>query len=283
MIYIIVSVLLFSFNNVLWKKNLKDINTFFLISYRALINSLIGIIALIFLLQSLPNTGDFLKITFGSVLGAFGLFFMLIVIKKHSLQWLGVYNLLGILITYLHLYFFENLSGNTPQLGLILIIIGYLIYVFFNNNKSVKLTLKEHTLLILMIICFTYSSIIHWKNLTNDINPILIITNQEVIVFLLSFLIIFKNYKNQIRITNYKINFIKVIVMSLIVITALYFSFIGIKITDPLISAILFLATPLTTITFSALFFKEKITTKEIIAIIIICFGAFLIHKKTTL
>lgn len=283
MIYIIISVVLFSLNNVLWKKNLKDVNTFFLISYRALINSLIGIIGLIFLLQSLPISNDLLKITFGSLLGAFGLFFMLIVIKKHSLQWLGIYNLVGILITYLHLYFFENLTGNTPLFGLILIVIGYIIYVFFSHKKTAKLTLKEHAFLILMIICFTYSSIIHWKNLTNDINPILIITNQEIIVFLISFLILFKNSKEEIQFINYKINFTKVIVMSLLVITAMYFSFIGIKITDPLISALLFLATPLTTIAFSALFFKEKITIKEIIAIIIICIGAFLIHKKMNL
>lgn len=282
MIYIIISVLLFSYNNILWKRNLEKVNTFFLISYRALINSLTGIVALIFLLKALPSPIDLLKITFGSLLGAAGLFFMLTVVKKNSLQWLGIYNLIGIVLTYFHLYFFEKISVKAPLLGLSFIIVGYLFYLIFNYKGTKRISLNNHILLTLMIICFTYSTIIHWKNLSNNINPIVIITNQEFIVLITSILVVFKKFKQEFNFENYKTNFRRVLVMSLFITAALYFSFIGIKITNPLISGLLFLASPLTTIVFSSIFFKEKISLKETIAIVLICIGAFLVHNKTT-
>ena len=69
--------------------------------------------------------------------------------------------------------------------------------------------------------------------------------------------------------------------MSVLVIAAMYFSFIGVKITDPFITALLFLAIPMTTILFAALFLKEKISFSDILSILSICLGAFLIHLQT--
>ncbi len=70
--------------------------------------------------------------------------------------------------------------------------------------------------------------------------------------------------------------------MSFVIFLGLLFSFLGLEITNPIISGVLFLASPLTTILFSAYFFKEKIKVTDWIAIGVIAFGAFLLHLQTT-
>lgn len=132
-----------------------------------------------------------------------------------------------------------------------------------------------------MIICFSYSSIIHWKNLTSDISPIFIVANQEIVVFIISTFLLLFNSKKEIKRANYQKNVQKVLIMSVLIVVAMYFSFKGIKITDPLIASVLFLANPLTTILFSSLFFKERISLIQITAILLISIGAFLIHFQT--
>jgi drug/metabolite transporter (DMT)-like permease len=166
-------------------------------------------------------------------------------------------------------------------LGLILLLLGYILYLIFNKKNNQKLALKTHALLLLMVFCFSYSSIVHWKNLTTSISPIIIVANQEVIVFFVSSVLLYYKYPNEIKLENYTTNFKKIAIMSAVIIIALYFNFKGIKVTDPLINGLLFLASPLTTIAFAALFFREKINSKNIIAIFLICIGALLIHLKT--
>jgi drug/metabolite transporter (DMT)-like permease len=260
---------------------MQQTNTFFLISFRAFITSILAGILVVFFVGSLPSLHDFLKITLGSLLGVIGLLCMLKVIKKYSIQWLGIYTLLGIIITYMHMYLFENFAKKPSFLGLILLLLGYILYLIFNKKTNQKLALKTHALLLLMVFCFSYSSIVHWKNLTTSISPIIIVANQEVIVFFVSSVLLYYKYPNEIKLENYTTNFKKIAIMSAVIIIALYFNFKGIKVTDPLINGLLFLASPLTTIAFAALFFREKINSKNIIAIFLICIGALLIHLKT--
>jgi Ca2+/Na+ antiporter len=103
MVFILLSVLLFSYNNVLWKKNLEAISIPFLVAYRAFFTSTIslGILLVFFTIETI-SISDFTKITIGSLFGVLGLFCMLSVIKKASLQWLGIYNLLGVVFTILY-------------------------------------------------------------------------------------------------------------------------------------------------------------------------------------
>lgn len=281
MVFVIISILLFSFNNVLWKKNLQNINLFFLISYRAFFTSFIAVCMLIIYFDfSLLDFNSFLKITFGSLLGVIGLFSMLFVIKKTSLQWLGIYNLLGVVVTTIYLVIFEKVNISTSLNGIIIIISGYLLFIFFNKETNFKLSLKYHLLLFCMVLSFSFSTIIHWRNLNNAISPFFILANQELLVFLVSSLFLFYYHRNKILKSNYKSNFKNVLVMSVVIFFAILFSFIGVKKTDPLLTTVLFLASPLTTILFSFLFFKEKIILKNSIAIIIITVGAFVLHYK---
>ena len=279
MLFIILSILLFSFNNVLWKKNLETTNVIFLVSYRALFTSLISICILFFYIKNVTLDYDsFLKITAGSVLGVIGLFAMLIVVKKASLQWLGIYNLLGIIVTSVYLYVVENINISNSINGIIIILIGYGLFIFFNKQNENKLHFKYHFLLVIMTLSFSFSSIIQWRNLNQDIHPILITANQEVLVFIVSTLCLLFFNKKLINRKHYATHLKKTILMGLIIFFALLFSFIGIKATNPIIMGALFLASPLTTILFSYLFFKDKIMLKNIVSIVIIAIGAFILH-----
>lgn len=279
MIFILLSILFFSFNNVLWKKNLEDTSILFLISYRAFFTSIISLI--LFLTNSDFNNiinSSIIKITVGSIFGAIGLYCMLFIIKKSSLRWIGIYNLFGVIFTGIYLHFFENIEINNFLFGIVLIMSGFILHLYNNQEPSLKLEIKQHFYLIIMVLGFGISSILHWKNLEKNVPILFIISNQEMVVFLIFSII---NLRVDKTITNYKklkLYLNRVIVMALILFFALLFSFVGLKTTNPLISSTLFLIGPILTITLGNIFFKEKITFKNLISIIIILIGAFIIH-----
>lgn len=281
MIYVFLSILFFAINNVLWKKNLQQCSVPFLIGYRALFTSAGAIIILLFTygLDILINQ-PILRITLGSILGVLGLFCMLTVLKKATLQWLGIYNLIGIVFTAFYLYLFENIPIFNSYLGFILIIIGFLLYIYFNKEKEVKISIIQHLCLLAMTFCFGVSSLIHWKNLGTKVPPLLIIANQELVVFIIATCITF----TKIKITKIKYDiknyFINALLMAFIIFLALLFSFLGLQITNPFISSILFLATPILTIILGTLFFKEKMNAYNIVAIVLIIIGAFILRYQ---
>lgn len=283
MIYIFLSILLFALNNVLWKKNLQNCSVPFLVGYRALFTSIGSTVVLLYLYGFTVYQNQPLgRITLGSLFGVLGLFLMLTVIKKAPLQWLGIYNLLGIVITAFYLFYFENTPLFDSLLGLSIIVTGFIIYLFHNKEKETKISRIQHISLLGMTLSFGISSLIHWKNLDTNVPALLIISNQELVVFSTAMLIsMFSINRSEIRsnLLNYLPN---VMLMALIIFLALLFSFLGLKITNPLISSILFLVTPLLTITFGALFFKEKISRTNCIAISIIACGAFILHYQTS-
>lgn len=279
MIFILLSILLFSFNNVLWKKNLEDTSISFLISYRAFFTSLISLI--LFLTTSDFNNiinSSIIKITVGSIFGAIGLYCMLFIIKKSSLRWIGIYNLLGIVFTATYLYFYENIEIKNSILGIILILLGFTLHLYENQEPNLKLEMKQHFYLIVMILGFGISSILHWKNLEKNVPVLFILSNQELVVFLLFSTINLRYERTITIINNLKFYFTRVIVMALILFFALLFSFIGLKKTNPIISSTLYMIGPILTITLGNTYFQEKITFKNLISIIIILVGAFIIH-----
>ena len=279
MIFIMLSVLLFSYNNVLWKKNLKATSIPFLVAYRAFFTSTISIgFLLVFFTIEHISISDFIKITTGSLFGVLGLFSMLAVIKKASLQWLGIYNLLGVVFTILYLWIFDTVLIKEFLLGLLFIVSGFVCFIFSNKQTQLKITTKQHLILLLMTFSYSFSAILHWKNLNLNFSPLLIIANQESIVFFVGLLFTFKKANISAITTDLRIYFKKIIIMSTVVFFAILFSFLGLKQTNPIVSSLLFLAAPLTTILFSAFFFKEKFSKKNIVFMIIILLGAFMLH-----
>ena len=279
MIFIMLSVLLFSYNNVLWKKNLKATSIPFLVAYRAFFTSTISIgFLLVFFTIEHISISDFIKITTGSLFGVLGLFSMLAVIKKASLQWLGIYNLLGVVFTILYLWIFDTVLIKEFLLGLLFIVSGFVCFIFSNKQTQLKITFKQHLILLLMTFSYSSSAIFHWKNLNLNFSPLLIIANQESIVFFVGLLFTFKKANISAIKTELRIYFKRIIIMSTVIFFAILFSLLGLKQTNPIVSSLLFLAAPLTTILFSAFFFKEKFSKKNIVFIIIILLGACMLH-----
>jgi drug/metabolite transporter (DMT)-like permease len=132
-----------------------------------------------------------------------------------------------------------------------------------------------------MTLLFSISSLIHWKNLASEVPVLVIIINQEFVVFFTALLLIVKTQTYSEIKLGINLNFKKVLVMALLIFSALLFSFLGLKVTNPLISSLLFLLNPLLTIVFAALFFKEKINFYTILALIFISCGAFILHLQS--
>ncbi|MFT6699979.1 MAG: putative membrane protein [Porticoccaceae bacterium] len=283
MIYIIIAILLFSLNNVLWKKNLVSISIALLMTYRSFFTSSLAIGILVYFHDLTDfNIDQILKTSLAASLGIIGLFCMLTIFKKASLQWVAIYNLLGIGFTILYLWIFKELDIKSSLFGISIISIGFFYYVYTNKSTKLKINLKQHLILILMTVCFGTSSILNWENLNENIPSIFIIANQEFLVFLCGMTVLFTQKKPEQLVHKLQKYFNRVIVMSVVIFLGLLFSFVGLEITNPIISSVLFLASPLTTILFSAYFFKEKIKIRDWVSIAIITFGAFLLHIQTT-
>ena len=281
MIYLLLSIFLFSFNNIFWKKNLEKVNIIFLVSYRAFFTSIIAFaLANHFNSFNLLTSSQLVKVTIGSIFGVIGLLCMLTVIKKASLHWLGVYNLIGIIFSSSYLIWIEQFNFKYSIIGCLFIIAGFIYYVVSTKSKPIKIVLTQHLLLLLMTISFSISSIIHWKNLVISVPPLVILSNQELIVFITSLLLLMFS-KQKIIFNAYKSYFSKVILMAFIIFLALFFSFIGLKQTNPIISSLLFLGSPITTIILNIIFFKETLTKQNIFAILLMSVGAFILNYQT--
>ena len=282
MVFILLSVLLFSYNNVLWKKNLKFISIPFLVSYRAFFTSSISLAILFgfFTFEGLSMIA-FMKITIGSFFGVLGLFSMVAVIKKVSLQWLGIYNLLGVVFTILYLWLFDAMVIKELRFGLFVIVLGFCCFLYVNKETQLKISFKQHLLLVLMTFSYSCSAILHWKNLRLNFSPLYIIANQEALVFLVGLVFTFQKRSGILFKTDLKKYFKQVFFMSVVVFLAILCSFLGIKETNPIISSLLFLAAPVTTILFSAFFFKEKLSFLNIVFIMVILSGAFVLQYQT--
>ena len=288
MIYLILAMLLFSFNNVLWKKNLVNISVSLLMTYRSFFTSILAISFLFYFHDVTEFSFIQISRTFtAAILGLVGLYSMLTLYKKASLQWAAIYNLLGIIFTILYLWLFKKLDIKSSFLGIFIVTIGFIFYIYTKKKSTLKINLKQHLLLVLMTLCFGSAAILNWENLNQKIPIILIIANQEILVFICGIVLLFLQTRRRRRssiqlLSIFQKYFYRVLLMSIVILLGLFFSFLGLEITNPMISGVLFLASPLTTILFSAYFFRETIKVTDWIAIGVIAFGAFLLHLQTT-
>jgi drug/metabolite transporter (DMT)-like permease len=282
MIFLLLSILFFGFNNVLWKKNLEQVDFLFLVSYRALFTSILSIIIALSVTSFDTVTISILfRVTLGSIFGVIGLLCMLSVIQKASLHWLGIYNLMGIGVTTCYLIVYENFAIKQSILGASILLLGFMYHIYTNSNKSLTMSLKQHVLMVVMTVSFCVSSILHWKNLAKEIPALVIVSNQEFVVFITTTLIFLLKNKKTISFEPYKKHFLNVILMAGVIFLALLFSFLGLKLTNPLISSLVFLASPLTTIVMNLVFFKEKLSVHNSIALVLLGAGAFILHYNT--
>lgn len=284
MIYLLLSVVLYALNNLLWKKVLQQTNSWLLMTSRAFLTASIGIIVILFFAPNVLNQiswNSFWRITIASVLGAFGLICMLSALQKGTLRQLGIFNLLTIAFTVTYLLLFEKFNVLDFVSGTSLIMVGFSIYVFqiqkLPTNESNSKTVIYY---ILMSLFFASSGLVHWYNFKQSIPPLFSVVNQEIIVFLVGGIGLIAQPKS-VKV-NWFQSMIKtanlVFIMAVLIFAAVWTGFLGLKITNPLLASLLPLATPILTILFGALFFKEKWNKKIGLALFIIAIGAYVLH-----
>jgi drug/metabolite transporter (DMT)-like permease len=217
-----------------------------------------------------------------SILGAFGLICMVSALKNGSLGQFGIFNLLTIFITVTYLIVFENLNIKYYIIGSSFIIVGFSFYLSqLKKEKVADNSIKQYLLLGLMTLLFSLSGLMHWYNLKVSIPVMatLLIQESTVFVFGITFFllqpqkVIIAVVRNS---TNKKIAL--VFFMAIIIFLAVWFGFMGLKITNPTISSLLSLAVPIITIFFGNLFLKEKINASIFYSFLLISIGAFLLY-----
>lgn len=284
MIYLIISILFYSLNNLLWKKVLQEANSWLVMTARALLTTAIGVGTIFFYSPEMVSQIDLdtiIRVTIASVLGAFGLICMISALQNGTLRQLGIFNLLTIAFTVTYLFLFEKFNFLDFLSGTSLIIVGFSIYIFqikkLPTEESNFKVLIKYTL---MSLFFASSGLVHWYNFKQSIPPLFSVVNQELIVFLVGGVGLVLQPKLtitqglQMIIKSYYL----LIVMALLIFAAVWSGFLGLKITNPLLASLLPLATPILTILFGALFFKEKWNKNIVLSLLIIAFGAFVLH-----
>lgn len=284
MIYLIISIVFYSLNNLLWKKVLQQANSWLVMSLRALLTSFIGVGVLIFYSPEILYEIDFntvCRVTIASLLGAFGLICMLSALQKGTLRQLGIFNLLTIAFTVLYLFLFEKFNFFDFLSGASIIIVGFSIYIFqIQKLSSGESNIKTIIYFILMSLLFASSELVHWYNFKQSISPLFSLVNQEIIVFLVGGIGLImqpKSVKIQWSQSIVKSGYL-IVIMAVFIFAAVWTGFLGLKITNPLLASLFPLATPILTILFGAIFFKEKWNKIMGFALVLIAIGAYVLH-----
>jgi drug/metabolite transporter (DMT)-like permease len=282
--YILASIFFYALNNLLWKKILFESNMWLIMSLRAFMTCSIGLLIIFFFYRNIFNEltiDTILKVSLASFVGALGLVFMTSALQLGSLRQLGLFNLAGVFFTVTYLYFFENFDLRYYVIGTSLILLGFAVYLIqIKKELDKENSFRQLLLFTLMTIFFSASGLLHWHNLKQSISPIFSLVNQEFIVFSVSFigLVTRTSYtRKQIIISSmyiYKLVF----VMAILIFMAVWTGFLGLKITNPYVTSLLALSTPVLTIVFGALFYKEKWSLSNLIALALIISGAFMLH-----
>ena len=284
MIFLILSIFLYSINNYFWKKILSDSNIWFVIALRSSFTIILGLIWSYFIDPEFLNTITWQQLKFvliASILGALGLICMVSALKNGSLIQYGIFNLLTIFITVTYLIIFENLNIKYYIIGSSFIIVGFAIYLSqLKKEKVADNSIKQYLLLSLMALFFSFSGLMHWYNLKVSIPVMasLLIQEGTVFVFGITFFLL-QPQKVIIEVIRNSTNkIILVVFMSIIIFLEVWFGFMGLKITNPIISSLLSLAVPIITIFLGNLFLKEKINSTILYSFILILIGAFLLY-----
>ena len=265
---------------------LQKFNPWFLMSVRALITSMIGLIIIIIFYPNLFNQIDlqsFLLVTSASVSGALGLICMISALRYGTLRQLGIFNLITILFTIAYLLLFENFILLDYLSGTFLILIGFIIYILQIKKQSKgEYDLKVLLNYTLMSFFFASSGIIHWNNLKKSIPPIFSVVNQELIVFVICSLVLLSStstkYVNFNIIKMVSKTYKQLICMALLIVVAVWTSFLGLKVTNPFLASLLSLTTPILTILLGVFFNNEKYNHRIILAIFFMIIGAYVLH-----
>ena len=288
MIYLILSGFFYAFNNLLWKRILSKFDLWLIIGLRCLLTSCIGLSIIFFFY---PNI--FLNLTYSvsisilmaSIFGASGLITMILALKDGSLTQLGVFNLLIVFLVSSYLFFFENIFLQNYTIATIFIISGFTCYILqLKKNKEVKknFSYRNFTLFTLMSFFFAASLLLHWYILKQEVPAILSVTIQEIVVFIIV-LIIFK-FQTSLAFHQIYPQIQKILkpvaFMAVVIFLAIWTSFLGLQYTNPLVSSLISLITPILTIVFGVFFYKDQWNYLTLFSLCLISVGVYLINLE---
>ena len=279
MIWLIISYLLYAINNVVWKWLAVNGEPVYLINRRSMFTSMLAFAALLY---TVPQPFDFLALDefrlllLSCSLGVIGLLTMVTALQQVSLRMLGYYSILGIVVNGYYSYILQNQKLNTGLiLASLLILGGFILFQWDETRKSTnkQQTLKQHLMMLLMTLCFSLSGIIAW-NIIDTLRPIEMMATQEIFVLLVSSSILLlkkSKKKDAVKPALYLFP-----IFALIIGGAVFSGLMGLKINNPYIAAIGGLAVPLLTVAFGAIFFREKMNVRQVIAFVLVISGEIL-------
>ena len=271
--YLILSALFFAVNNVLWKWIVADYLPLQVIVKRSMITSLLGVVFLGANGFAMYTTfSEVLFVNLTCIIGALGLVFMIYALKESSLNNFIHYSLLGSIGTASYLYFIEDIIPQNYVLGILLISFGFCTFLWYQGVSSKTVQFSTHRNLALMTLCFSISGIMQWYNLkTYDV--IFLAVHQEVEVLIVAGIIM--RYLKQPILSFFKFDYI--LLMASIVTIAIIAGMYGLKMTNPFISSIVSLTTPMLTMVLAVLVLKEHFKWYYVSSMFMVILGAWML------
>jgi len=126
-----------------------------------------------------------------------------------------------------------------------------------------------------MTLCFSVSGIMQWYNLkTYDV--VFLVVHQEIEVLIVAGILI--RFLKQPILTFFKFDYILVMVpiITIAVVAGMY----GLKVTNPFISSIINLTTPILTITLAVIVLKERFKWYYVSSIVMVILGAWMLSES---
>ena len=273
--YLILSSLFFAINNVLWKWIVADYLPLQVIVKRAMITSLIGVGVLVVYssdLEIYTTLSEAVFVNLTCIIGALGLVFMIYALKESTLNNFIHYSLLGSFGTATYLYFVEHIIPQNYVLGILFIALGFSVFLWNQRCNSKVVQFSTHRYLALMTLCFSISGIMQWYNLkTYDL--VFLAVHQEIEVLITAGILI--RYLKQPILSFFKFDYI--LFMVPIVAIAIIAGMLGLKITNPFISNIMSMTTPVLTMILAVVVLKERFKWYYVSSMFMVILGAWLL------
>ena len=279
MIWLLISYLLISFDNVVLKWVIHDEHSFYVTSRRAIFTFLLTFAAVWFFLPggfSFINQPMFYLIIISCLLGAMGLIFMVSFLKNGSLVRLGYYFLLGVALNGAYTFIFNDIPVTVKLIiGSSILLIGYLLFLW-DESRKIKLEpilISQHLLLLGMTVCFSGDTLIQWKIL-KSFHPLSIMVTQELTVLIISTILYLFVKKKTVKTTF--LSYLRFPVLAIIIMLAVFTGLLGLKTTNPFVSSIGGVLISLLTVLFGSIFFKEKLSWIQMASFAVIMVGEIL-------
>lgn len=222
---------------------------------------------------------DHFKVGASSLMGGIGLIFMIRGLSRTDLQFFSFYNLIGTFITFILAWLYTPILSNSLILSFILIITGYLLFVWpFERNLFLKLNSNY----LLMVFFFALSGMLHWFNL-KSFSPFYVALNQEFVVIIVSLIVII--FPKQTQSKNFSANLKHQLVFfgaAFTILSALITGFFALKYLNPIVNNLATLIISPLTFLGGWIFFHERFQSRKFVALLVILLGVstFILGNK---